>query len=125
MGCSQKKNSGANTSVSPPTSEQTFFKDIDVNTTGKLMKEKSELIILDVRTPAETARGIIKGAIEIDYYDPTFKEKVSRLDKNQEYLVYCAVGGRSSSALSVMKEAGFTKVYNLKGGYTAWSQVNK
>jgi rhodanese-related sulfurtransferase len=37
-------------------------------------------------------------------------------------IVYCAVGGRSATAVSAMQQMGFSKVHNLTSGYTGWSQ---
>lgn len=79
-------------------------------------------VILDVRTPGETAGGVISGALELDYRAPGFAEEVAALDKDKTYLVYCASGGRSGKACEMMKEAGFKEVVNLKGGYRAWKE---
>ena len=96
--------------------------DIDVATAKNMIAKKPEIILLDVRTPEEIAAGKIDNAIEIDYKAPDFKDKLAALDKNKEYIVYCAVGGRSSKAVSIMQSLGFGKSYNLLGGYTAWSK---
>ncbi len=77
-------------------------------------------VLIDVRTPAETAGGIIEGALEIDYRSPDFAQKLSELDPDKTYLVYCASGGRSGKTCGKLNEMGLTKVYNLKGGYAAW-----
>ena len=79
-------------------------------------------VLLDVRTPAETAGGVIEGAIEMDYRASDFAQKVSELDPDKTYLVYCASGGRSGKTCGKLNEMGFAKVYNLKGGYSAWKQ---
>ena len=47
------------------------------------------LVLIDVRTAEEAAVGKIKGAIQIDYKAPDFKEKVLALDKTKQYLLYC------------------------------------
>ena len=78
------------------------------------------VIILDVRTPGETADGIIEGAQELDFRADDFREQLSSLDKEAKYLVYCRGGGRSASACSMMKEMGFEDVSNLVGGYQRW-----
>jgi len=78
--------------------------------------------LLDVRTPEEIAQGKIENAMEIDFSSPDFKDKVSMLDKNKEYIVYCAAGGRSSRAVNIMKEVGFTKAHNLTAGYNGWAK---
>jgi rhodanese-related sulfurtransferase len=80
-----------------------------------------QVVILDVRTPAETAQGKIEGAREIDYRAPDFAQQIAELDPEPTYLVYCQSGGRSSAAAAQMSELGFTDVYNLVGGYRAWA----
>ena len=79
-------------------------------------------VLLDVRTPAEIANGKIDGALEIDYRSPDFARRIGELDTTKTYLVYCASGGRSSQTCEQMAAAGFGKLYNLKGGYSAWRQ---
>ncbi len=78
------------------------------------------VILLDVRTPSETARGVIDGALEIDYRSPDFATQLQELDPTKTYLVYCASGGRSGKTCKMMDELGFDKAYNLVGGYSAW-----
>jgi rhodanese-related sulfurtransferase len=86
----------------------------------KKLKATDQAILIDVRTPAEVQQGKIPGAVPIDFNSPDFKGKISKLDKNKPYFVYCAAGGRSSKAANLMEELGFKKVYNLSGGITAW-----
>lgn len=80
--------------------------------------------VLDVRTPAEFASGHLQGAQNIDIYDPSFRQNLSSLDKNQPVLVYCKSGGRSAEAAGILKELGFLKVYNIEGGILAWTNAN-
>jgi rhodanese-related sulfurtransferase len=77
------------------------------------------VILLDVRTSGEVAQGKISGSINIDIHDAEFNVKTSKLDKSKTILVYCAVGGRSGSAMKKMLKKGYT-VYNLAGGINAW-----
>ena len=39
----------------------------------------------------------------------------------REIVVHCKMGGRSAKAVAFLHQAGFTKVHNLAGGITAWS----
>ena len=84
------------------------------------MKNVEGAIILDVRTPAEVADGIIEGAINIDFRNDDFKSKIDQLDKDGTYFVYCARGGRSRNAADLMKELNFKEVYDLQGGFSQW-----
>lgn len=80
-----------------------------------------DAVVLDVRTPKEVAVGKIAGAIELDYRSDDFKKLLLDLEKDKAYLIYCAGGGRSSKTCDMLAEAGYEKLYNLEGGYKAWS----
>jgi len=95
--------------------------DVDVSQFNKLVSSNKG-IVLDVRTPEEWAEGTISTPTKINYYDDNFAEQVEKLDKNTPIFVYCKKGGRSAGAAEVLKEKGFTSVFNLKGGITAWKK---
>ncbi|HEU6435925.1 MAG TPA: rhodanese-like domain-containing protein [Nitratidesulfovibrio sp.] len=78
-------------------------------------------MVLDVRTPAEFAEGHLKGARNIDLASPDFRDRVRSLNRNRTYLVYCRSGNRSSKALEVLRELGFTSVLHMNGGTLAWN----
>jgi len=79
-----------------------------------------DFVILDVRTPAEFSRGRIEGAINLNYYSENFREELGRLDKGKTYVVYCRTGMRSGNVFDMMKEMGFTAVYQISGGVERW-----
>lgn len=78
--------------------------------------------IIDVRTPEEYQEGYIKSAININVNGEDFIAKASKLDKSKPVYVYCKLGGRSAKAADKLAEEGFTKVYDLKGGITQWTE---
>lgn len=83
----------------------------------KLKATEANTIILDVRTAAECAAGIIEGAVtELDMYNGEFEEKFKSLDRNKTYLIYCRSGVRSVYACEAMAAEGFTSLYNLRTG---------
>lgn len=82
-------------------------------------------VVLDVRTPEEFSSGYIRGAKNLNFFSPDFRNEISKLDKNRVYLVYCASGGRSAAACKIMSDFGFPEVYNLKGGINGWKKVGK
>ncbi|RMF02837.1 MAG: rhodanese-like domain-containing protein [Bacteroidetes bacterium] len=88
----------------------------------QLIAEQPEIIYLDVRTPGEIADGKIPNAIEIDVNGGEFEARIAALPKEATYVVYCRSGRRSVKACRIMAKAGFNKLYNLKGGYQAWSK---
>lgn len=84
------------------------------------LESTPEAVLLDVRTPEEVSRGVIKGAINVDYKGSAFFEKIKTMDKEKPHFVYCLSGKRSSNAATEMKEAGFKEIYTLKDGLQDW-----
>lgn len=101
----------------------TFVKDIEPKNAYQMIKDgdPAELVILDVCTREEYAQSRINNSINIDFYGDDFKDNISKLDREKTYIVYCLTGQRSSEAIQVMKEAGFQRLYNLKGGILRWN----
>lgn len=88
----------------------------------KQKMQEDNVVLLDVRTPGETAQGKIQGAQEMDFYGADFRAGLEKLDKSKTYLVYCRSGNRSGQACQMMAQMGFSNLYNLDGGWLAWSQ---
>jgi len=79
-----------------------------------------DVVVLDVRTPAEFNSGHIPNAINIDIYSDYFRADISALDKSKSYAVYCRSGKRSVDASSEMDLTGFKSTFNLTGGIIEW-----
>lgn len=84
-----------------------------------LLEQQPATRILDVRTPGEFAGGHLEKALNLDFNNPEFESQLAALDKTQAYLVYCAVGGRSSKAAALMQQMGFQRIYNVSEGLPA------
>ncbi len=106
-----------------PTASQNYGNLNVVNFQKKLAAQKG--VVLDVRTPAEFAKGHLPNAININYQDPEFKQAIKNLKPDQPYFIYCAKGGRSAKACAQLKTNGLKKVYNLEGGIAAWQQAGQ
>ena len=78
--------------------------------------------LIDVRTSEEFNAGHIEGAINIDFKnEEVFYQSFQRLDKKNPVYVYCRSGNRSKKSADKLLEMGFSKVYDLKGGYIDWN----
>ena len=98
--------------------------DMDVVEFGLLLKE-NEAALIDVRTPDEYAEGHIASAVNFDVYSKSFLDDVKAAYPVEKPLaVYCRSGRRSASAAKKLADAGYT-VYNLKGGYLAWTEAGR
>jgi phage shock protein E len=110
------------TEVLSDTDHKEGYKNIEIAQARGILKDRPEVIFLDVRTPSETADGMIQGAIQADVTSDDFLQLISDLDKTKEYVVYCKSGGRSKMACEKMKELGFHNLNNMEGGYSNWSK---
>ena len=88
------------------------------------LMNNEEVVLLDVREPAETAIGKITKAIQIPV--SSIAQRIGELDKykNKNVIVYCKSGTRSGIACRALNKAGFEKVYSLNGGLTAWQDAH-
>jgi rhodanese-related sulfurtransferase len=98
-----------------------MYQNIENSDFKKLMNQPNTLI-MDVRTEKELSEGKVKGAsIFIDINSEPFEERIQKLDKTKNYLVYCRSGARSAKACKIMYEKGFKgKLYNLAKGIAGW-----
>ena len=83
----------------------------------------SGLVVLDIRTPEEFNAGALPDAINLDFYETDFRNRLAELDKDVPYVMYCNSGNRSATAADMMEELGFTEVYEIDGGIQAWAQA--
>ncbi|HBO84993.1 MAG: hypothetical protein A2073_03480 [Deltaproteobacteria bacterium GWC2_42_11] len=78
---------------------------------------EKDMLIIDVRTPAEFNKGYISGAINIPVdkiagmKDFPYKSKV---------VLYCTTGVRSFRAKKLLAKKGITDILDLEGGINAW-----
>lgn len=82
-------------------------------------RENPNFVIVDVRGPDEFAAGHIPGAVNIN--SANFEEHIGSLDPEAVYLICCQKGGRSAGVREMMREAGFSEVYEIEGGMSAWT----
>jgi len=122
LACNKQQKTASDTSSSTKTADNPEYLDVNVNTFKQMMNDKPG-IVLDVRTPKEFAGGKLAQAVNIDITQPSFTSKVQKLDTKRPVYVYCHVGSRSAFAMKQMQSLGFTHIYNLQGGISAWRQA--
>lgn len=103
---------------------QTGFHLIEATAANEMLGAPPDgLVVLDVRTPEEFAAGHLNGAQLLDFQSPSFVDELGVLDRDTPYLVYCHSGNRSAQAVAQMQELGFTTVFEIAGGVTAWQEA--
>lgn len=98
---------------------------ISVSDFSAALNAAGDAQIIDVRTPEEFATGHLENAQNINIYDADFAQRIGQLDKEAPVFVYCKAGGRSADAAGQMQKMGFKHVYDMKGGFMAWSAAGK
>jgi len=93
------------------------YKEIDSAGLQALLAE-GEVLLVDVRTDDEAARGIIHGARHIPLH--LLHLRIEELDGETPLVFYCHSGIRSAQAGSFIANQGRENVYNLRGGIIAW-----
>ena len=98
--------------------QQLAYTTISASDARTLIQSNPNLLVVDVRTPAEYGQVHLQGAVNIPLSDLPLR--ISSLDPNGPILLYCRTGHRSAQASTILVKAGFTQVYNMDGGITAW-----
>jgi len=93
---------------------------------AQAMMAKGDVLVVDVRDAPEVeasgkvagAKNVSRGMIEfradpsVPYHDPAFT-------KDKSIILYCASGGRSALSGKVLKDMGYTQVFNM-GAFKDW-----
>ena len=125
--CSGQTKESANTEKETTTQEvkTPVYEVLDVDA-FKTELSKGEVKFIDVRTPKEFAAGHIEGATNINVLDGDFKMQIQEFcQAGDKVMLYCKSGKRSARASKVLKELGYQQIYDLDGGYLAWSKNNE
>ncbi|MFM7430109.1 MAG: rhodanese-like domain-containing protein [Flammeovirgaceae bacterium] len=85
----------------------------------ELQKEmqQQDVTILDVRKQGEWNTSRLKDAQFVPL--ASFPKNLKELDRHKPYIVHCGGGYRSMTAISIMKNEGFTNLTNVYGGFAA------
>ena len=84
--------------------------------------EAGKAILIDIREPEETARGVAPGArrLPMSQLEQRFAE-IPR-DGKQPVLLICATQNRSRKVAQLLNERGYSHVRYVVGGMTDWAQ---
>ncbi|SEM29377.1 UPF0176 protein [bacterium A37T11] len=83
------------------------------------MKDREDVVVLDVRSNYEHSVGRFKNAVTLDIENfREFPEKINELAKykDKKILTYCTGGIKCEKASALLLKEGFEEVYQLHGG---------
>jgi len=100
------------------------LRDVEVPTiTVAELRSRTDVTIIDTRTPFEFATGFIAGAIDLPLYTTQAAIDDGHYGQPRDdrtIVVYDRVGNRSRLAAQTLIDAGFKNVLSLEGGIEAW-----
>lgn len=98
-----------------------MFTNIDMETfENVILKNFAPLNIIDIRTPHEFNKGHIKGSINIDMMDPSFGEKLEKLDREKVYYIISDNLNLCELTKIIMDEMKFKWVHDIKGVFSEY-----
>ncbi|TNG03552.1 MAG: rhodanese-like domain-containing protein [Gammaproteobacteria bacterium] len=85
------------------------------------VKAKKPLVVLDIRTPAETGiySATLPGTLIIPVNELFTEANLARIPSDKTVVVLCKSGTRAAAAGTALRHIGFDNVYVLKGGFKA------
>ena len=92
--------------------------EISVHELEALRNANADVVVLDVRNQDEYNVCNLKGLL-IPFNE--LSERLHELNPDAHIVVHCHAGGRSRRATEFLLQQGFKKVFNLRGGITAWA----
>lgn len=93
--------------------------EIEVTALKAKMDRGDKFVLVDVREPHEYQICKMPGSILIPLGE--VPKRIHELNSADEIMVHCKSGMRSAKACEFLRQSGFKKVKNVKGGILAWS----
>lgn len=109
--------------------------DVSIEEAATRLGSEQGYLYLDVRTVKEFSAGHVPGSFNVPWLKSNnagqFVPNVAYLSVVQKHipkdalvLVGCRSGGRSAKAHSAMRQAGYTRTFNVLGGFNAWRRLS-
>jgi phage shock protein E len=85
--------------------------------------DKSQLLLVDVRTKKEFQNGHIPGAVNLPLSTIEDDPSILNIAKNKSIVLYCRSGYRAGKAANVLQQNGYTNLSHLEGDFLAWQKA--
>jgi len=84
----------------------------------RMLAADTNAYVIDVRTKFEYNKEHLPRAQSLSLVGSNFDERIELLDTTKAVFIYCETAHRSPFATMKLKRVGFTRIYDLKGGYS-------
>ena len=97
-----------------------LVKEIESPELQKRLETDDNVVLIDIRSDAEVAQGIIPGASHLAMH--LIPLKMQDLPRDKDIVLYCRSGARSYHACSFLAQQGVQNAINLRGGIISWAR---
>ncbi|MCF1182181.1 rhodanese-like domain-containing protein [Marichromatium gracile] len=97
-----------------------MINEIDSESLQQRISDGADQLLVDIRTPAEMAQGMIPDAMQLPMH--LIPLRLAELPRDRDIVLYCRSGARSYQACAYMQQQGYDRVINLRGGIIAWAR---
>lgn len=94
--------------------------EVSVNEVNKMMNNKDDFILIDIREESEWTEKKIPGSIYIGKGIIEREIESAVPDAETKIILYCAGGFRSILAAENLQKMGYQNVYSMSGGIGEW-----
>mgnify|MGYP002624312881 FL=1 len=91
---------------------------IGVTELARLLESDEEIVLIDVRQPAEHSESSIPGSRLIPLGE--LEGRLAEIPRERAVYVHCKSGKRSVQAAGILRRAGIARAINIEGGIDAW-----
>lgn len=87
--------------------------------------DSDQVKIIDVRAELDFNKKHLKNAVNIEVENDDLNSVLDQMKKDEPLLVYCNKGGQSERCAQILKEKGFTLIYDMDGGIAKWEESGR
>ena len=98
------------------------IKEISVSDLARMLRDEDLFDLVDIRTPAEIARGVLPRASALAMHLVPLKLSYFS-ESSRQIVIYCRTGSRSAQVCRFLNEQGINNVINLRGGIVKWASA--
>ncbi|WP_437192589.1 rhodanese-like domain-containing protein [Planctomicrobium sp. SH527] len=103
------------------TDAKSRVKECDVHDVKRMLDQKEEFTLIDVREESEFAKGRLPGAVHVG--KGVIERDIEKVVPNPEtpLVLYCGGGFRSALAADALQKMGYTNILSMDGGWSGWN----
>lgn len=109
------------------------YSDLTCEDVHDRLVQADTLLLLDVREVTEYRFGHIAEPdgqlpitpVNMPYRSDILESQYTRLPRDRDIIVYCLSGGRSAAAASFLESKGFSRIFNMLGGFSSWTHESR